>query len=719
MGSTTGTKKFIDTEDFMRGAEGETTRGKKAEGKLFHYAWTQENQSQHPETALASPLLDLHKTSDVDDIKPRQVRRARRVLRLRREIIGSPGGPEDAADSMQEVRRLQRRIVETYLEGRREHFGPEQCLPFEGAVAMVRENRDIFLNIKFMDEAPHIRATLQTLLNQKRVDMSRVVIIGVDNNSTDGSDEIVKEMASAHNTKARIIYTNQPTPGGGSAARFGVDRCIATIHQMCLHDGNWDRLEKAVIAVSDGDTVYHHHLLNEIVDILDNDPSVDGVMPFLVYKFTAALRLFSNYTPVFPDDLQARVDPGTAIEVHVDLSHTGAHDVLPRWGRRRIGDRLMELDAGDDTTLSVELKHRDSAGRQFGVLRDARGNHAYLFEDRSLVLSEAPVSGTDAALVFLENGGVEREEKWRWHSAIGHDMFLMWAFLGMGLPEEMIFPDTSDALKMFRAWSFSVGGQHQLSRPDLPIVTGTDYQSGRILQAVGNTVRLGPSHAYAETEIDRLIKMIRNMARQQSVFYGETRSDGLARSSGMYLHMTRIQDVVEKEIVDYPDEFFQTVFFPERLLFPLRWMLQNAVRFYAHYEPEAQEIVREKILNLIFSAASAETIECASLGEENIKAIREAEYCKKLEIAERIAEDIIDSFYPEIMTFYKETLRSFFTSQRVAGRHYEWLLDDLEETPSAIAEARAKVHPSAVWQGEEFVIDSDRGQVVRLRAAKN
>ncbi len=101
----------------------------------------------------------------------------------------------------------------------------------------------------------------------------------------------------------------------------------------------------------------------------------------------------------------------------------------------------------------VPLAHVDEYGRRFGVIRDPAGRFGYVFSDRTLTLAEAPVSGFDAALVFLENGAVRRDEKWRWHSVIGHDLFLYWAFAGMALPEAMVFPDTSDALKTFRVWS--------------------------------------------------------------------------------------------------------------------------------------------------------------------------------------------------------------------------------------------------------------------------
>ncbi|HLJ87840.1 MAG TPA: glycosyltransferase family A protein [Candidatus Angelobacter sp.] len=701
---------------------------------LFHYAWTQKNQCHPPEAALESPLLALNKTSDVNDIEPEQIADARRVLRLKRELAqasrnagGSPEGEfslasaKEAADRTEwirnEVRVLQRRIVERFLRGRRKYYGEEQCRPFDNAHELALEGRNIFIIIKFMDEAPHIKATLQSLIHQQQLDMGRVVIVTADNNSTDGSDQIVKEVIAANKSKARIIYTNQTTPGGGSAARYGVDRCIATIYEMCLHDSNWDRLQSSYIGVSDGDTVYHHHLVKENVALMEEDQTVDGVMPFLAYKLTAALRLFRNYACSFPEDLALYAEPGATL-VPVNLSNTDAQELIPRSGRKLLNDRTMRLEIQDHPAVTIPLANKDSRGRRFATLQDEKGHKAYILDDRTLVLAEAPVSGLDGPMVFLENSGVKPDEKWRWHAVIGHDLFLYWAFVGMGIPEEMVYPDTSDALKMFRTWSFAIGGQHQLSRPDLKIVTGTDYQSGRVLQATGCTVRLGPAYAYTETEIDRLTKMIRNFSNQQSVFYGETRGSAIERASGLYLHMTRIQLAVEEEIRDYSDEFFQQIAFPERVLFPLRWMFQNAIRFYAHYEPEAQQAVRERFLDVIFAPEVADQIE-QKWFRGNMNAIREAEYTQLLCMAEQIAEGIIANHYRDIMVFYKATLRSFFHAQKVQYHFYEWLLEGLESSRNAIAEERPRVHPSVVWQGKEFVIDSQRGQVTRMRNDRN
>lgn len=572
-----------------------------------------------------------------------------------------------------------------------------------------------------MDEAPHIRATLKSLVNQKSIDMGRVVIVAVDNNSTDGSDEIVKSIIAENTSRARVIYTNQSTPGGGSAARFGVDRVIATVYEMCLHDSDWERLERAMIAVSDGDTVYHPQLLAENVAILDTDPTVDGVMPFLTYKYTAALRLFAEYTPSFPEDLRPHANLADAVAVPVDLSTIEAHTKIPRHQRRAIDDETIELmiidRKGVETRQVIKLSNHGTLGRRFAVLIDDEGHLAYVLSDRIIVLDEAPVLGTDAALVYLEKDSVRKDEKWRWHALIGHDLFLGWAFERMGLPEEMIFPDTSDALKMFRVWSFAVGGQHQLKRSDLNIVTGTDYQSGRILQVVGNAIRLGPAYAYSETEIDRLIKMIRNFAKKQSVFYGETRSSNIERASGLYLHMTRIQNAVENEVRNFSEDFFRDIVFPERLLFPLRWMLQNAVRFYAHSDPRARDIVEQRVLGTIFSPETVARIKKRWLTETTIVTIRSVEYIHKQARAEKVAEGIIKEHYSEIMSFYKKTLQSFLDAHQVEPKHYSWLLEDLEQLRNALLEERPHVHPSAVWQDKEFVIDGARGQVIEIRSS--
>ncbi len=660
----------------------------------YHHRWTGQNQLEPPETALDSPLLDLGRSSDVDPLLADQLADARTVLRER---------------PFADVTALQRDIVERFLVRRRARFGPEQSAPLPDVPALVREGRDVFIVVKFMDEGPHLADTLHSLLNQE-FDAGRVVILAVDNDSTDGSDAIVRDAIAANRTAARLVYRNQATPGAGNAARLGVDTCIATVLEMCRLDGRWDRLQSATVAVSDGDTVYHPATLDSIARIFAAQPAVDGVMPFLTYKFTAALRLLQEYRPLVPAALAERATAGAPTLTSVDLSTVRAFDALPRWGRQTVagGIRLAIRDDHGGGRIDVPLPNVAPDGRRFGVLADPPGHVAYVLEDRTLVLAEAPVSGFDAALVFLENGGVRPDEKWRWHAVVGHDLFLYWAFRGMGLPEGMVYPDTSDALKTFRVWSFAIGGQHQLRRPGLRIATGSDYQSGRVLQAVGCTSRLAPAEAFAETETDRLIKMARNFTQRQSVFYGETRGAALDRATGLYVHMTRIQGDIERELRAYPDEVFEQTVFPERVLFPLRWMLQNAIRFAAHGERERQ-LVRGRVF-------------AALLGEPDpalpLDGFAEVPYAEKQALAERLAEDLIAAHYPAIMAFYQSTLRSFMTAHRVAPDRYEWLLEGLAESRNAVVERPPRTDPAAVWAGSEFDIDAERGQVVRMRAGE-
>jgi len=639
----------------------------------------------------------------VDPVLPEQVRQARQVL-LAREAAGGAPVPD-----------LQRQVVQRFLAGRAGHFGATQCAPFDEAADLAREGRDVFLVVKFMDEAPHLEATLRSLLNQDGVDPGRVVIVATDNNSADGSDRIVKEMAAACSTRARIIYLNQAVPGAGNAARLGVDRCLATVLRMCELDGNWDRLQNALIAVSDGDTVYHPHLLRETLRIFEDCPTVDAVMPFLSYKLTAALRLFAGHRPAMPERLHpfARLDRATATQV--SLAGETAFEQMPRWLRRPRTDDLMELGLSGGGVLTVALCNRDEEGRRFGVLRDPAGRLAYVLADRTLVLAQAPVSGHDAALVYLENGGVAADQKWRWHGLIGHDLFLYWLFAGLGVPEEVIYPDTSDALKTIRAWAFAIGGQHQLRRPGLRIVTGSDYQSGRVLQAVGAMVRLGPAGAMAQTEIDRLIKMVRNLVGDQAVFYGNIRSTALERASGLYVHMTRIQGDIEEEVRGYEDAAFRSTVFPERILFLLRWLLQNTMRFYAHEEDEARRIVAGRVLVPMFGERAA-AIERDWFAGGCLDAVRAAGADERLDVAERLAERFIAANYPELLRLYADTLRDFFVRQHVAAQHYEWLFDGLQTAPNAIVVRPRDVNPAAVWDGEEFVIDVARGQVLSMRA---
>lgn len=674
---------------------------------LYQHKWTDQNQQEPPETALDSPLLDLARTSDVDPLLPEQVADARAVLRTRRSLVET--GQEDLVE---EVLAGQRRVVERFLAGRRARFGSEQSQPLPDTPTLAREGRDIFVVIKFMDEAPHLDATLRSLLQQD-VDPTRVVILAVDNNSTDGSDAIVKQTIERYRGPVRLVYLNQSTPGAGHAARLGVDTCIATVYAMCEHDGRWERLQTATIAVSDGDTVYHPSTLRTVSRLLEANPTVDGVMPFLTYKFTAALRLFRNFSWVPPAEL-AR-DDATAVLVPVDLSSVRGHAALPRQ-QRQLGSEGMRLQCADGTTVNVPLDQRDTHGRRYGIIQDSAGHLGYVFEDRSLILTEAPVSGVDTALTFLDNGGVQRDEKWRWHAVIGHDLFLHWAFRGMGLPEQMIHPDTSDALKTFRVWSFAIGGQHQLRRPDLRIATGSDYQSGRVLQAVGATSILGPADVFAETETDRLMKMVRNLVRQQAVFYGDTRAAALDRATGLYVHMTRIQQDIEAEILAYDDTLFEQIVFPERVLFPLRWILQNAIRFYAH-GPQERQIVQERVLATMFGPAARAAIERDVLTPDALHSLEQARYDAKQTVAEQLAETVIAAHYPDIMDFYLRTLRDFFTAHQIAAPTYEWLLEGLRESRNALAEKRPPIDPRVVWSGDEFEIDTDRGQVLRIRKA--
>jgi hypothetical protein len=667
----------------------------KASETPYHHLWTDRNQLEPPETALHSPLLDLGRSSDVDPLLPEQVADARQVLRDRRAGRGT------------DVRDGQRRIVERFLAGRRDRFGAEQSRPLPGVPALVREGRDIFIVVKFMDEAPHLAATLRSLVHQD-VEPGRVVILAVDNNSTDGSDAIAKNLIAGNATPVRLLYLNQAMPGAGNAARLGVDTAIATVYEMCRLDGRWERLQTATVAVSDGDTVYHPAVVRTVAGMLAAQPTVDGVMPFLTYKFTAALRLLRDYTPALPDELAACAPDATPTPVPVDLSTVLGYDALPRAGREPYPGGIR-LALPDGATTGVPLSHVDGHGRRFGVIADPRGRRGYVFADRTLVVADAPVAGFDAALVFLENGGVRRDEKWRWHAVIGHDLFLYWSFHGMGLPERMVYPDTSDALKTFRVWAFAIGGQHQLRRPGLRIATGSDYQSGRVLQAVGATSRLGPAEAFAETETDRLIKMVRNFMRRQSVFYGETRGAALDRATGLYVHMTRIQPDIEAELRGYPDEAFEHTVFPERVLFPLRWLLQNAIRFLAQGAAE-RDIVRARVFAPMFGPDAVDVVPESALRE-----LTEAPYAEQQSIAERLAEGLIAAHYPAIMAFYTATLRGFFAAYGVAPGHYEWLLDGLERSRNAVVEQPPRVDPAAVWEGAEFDIDVERGQVVRMR----
>jgi hypothetical protein len=700
--------------------------------RVVHDLWTRRRQHEPPETALGSPLLALHASSDVDPVLPEQIADARSLLRALRSTVAGPraqtrpgpgrgpvgqGGPVGQAGPAESADELRRRIVARFLSGRRGHFGSGQCAPLDEVELFVAEGRDVFVVVKFMDEAPHLAATLHSLLGQRGVDPGRVVIVAADNNSTDGSDRVVAEVSKRNRTAVRVVHLNQSTPGAGNTARLGVDRCIATVYRMCELDGDWSRLHHAVIGVSDGDTVYHPRLLGELLRIFDTEPATEAVMPFLTYKLTAATRLFAGHLPADPAQLAAAAGAGPATATEVDLTDAAAFTRFPRHERRherrRDGDGVMLLGGWGGPPLRVQLRHVDHHGRRFGVLRDPAGRLGFVLGDRTLVLAEAPATGDDTTLVFLENGGVRPEEKWRWHALIGHELFLRWLFAGNGVPVEMVYPDTSDALKLVRAWAFAIGGQHQLRRPGLRIVTGSDYQSGRVVQAAGGTVRLAPADAYAETEIDRLAKMVRNLARDQSVFYGALRSSALERASGLYVHMTRIQPAVEQEVRTYPDSFFQDVVFPERVLLSLRWVLQNALRLAAHGTPLARKLVRERVLARAF--AHPGTVEQRWFGEERLRALRAASPDEHVDLAEAMADGLIAERHRELMHWYTSTLRDYFHHQRVPQECYEWLLTGVEHARNAVTERPAPVDPSIVWDGAEFALDLTRGQAVAMR----
>jgi len=209
--------------------------------------------------------------------------------------------------------------------------------------------------------------------------------------------------------------------------------------------------------------------------------------------------------------------------------------------------------------------------------------------------------------------------------------------------------------------------------------------------------------------------MIRNFVRRQSVFYGETRSAALERATGLYVHMTRIQNEIERELRDdYDDEVFAQTAFPERVIFPLRWMLQNAVRYAAHGEPE-HETVRARVLRVMFRPDTAARIDRDILTPVALSAVADATFHRKQELAERVAETIITDHYVEIMEFYQATLRDFFAAHDVPERCWSWLLDGMAESRNALREQPPKVDPAAVWEGAEFDIDVARGQVVGLR----
>jgi hypothetical protein len=192
----------------------------------------------------------------------------------------------------------------------------------------------------------------------------------------------------------------------------------------------------------------------------------------------------------------------------------------------------------------------------------------------------------------------------------------------------------------------------------------------------------------------------------------------MERATGLYVHMTRIQTDLEQELRGYPDEIFEHTVFPERILFPLRWMLQNAVRFYAH-GPAERDVVRERVLNIMFSPQTVAEIERSVLSEQALRALAHAPFADKQLLAEVAAERVIGSHYPEIMAFYTRTLRHFFARHQVPPQACEWLLHGVIESRSALTQRPPEVDVAAVWDGEEFEVDIGRGQVVRMFHREN
>lgn len=680
------------------------------------------NASRPVSEMLDSELVSLAYTSDVPDPDPKQFELAKkaifaRALLIKQEIDPSKENSEDSEGFY----LICREIVDSHLESRKSYFGPSQCEPLPDVEELTKDNRDIFIVIKFMDEAPHIKATIQSLLNQKNINHRRIVIVAADNMSKDGSSEIVKELIRENSTEIKMFYIQQETPGGGSTARYGVDRCLATIAEMCETDGDYSRLQRARIAVSDGDTVYHPNLVADSAQTLDRYQEVDGVMPFLLYKITACHRFFKRYVARRPAQLNSFIDNNKEKIVVFPYSLANSEDLrrFPRAARRVLSEAgqpgvMLGVDLNNDSLFVPFVASIDS-GLRFGVAEDENGNRAYVFEDRTITLEQAAVSGDETALISLENNVINKDEKWKWHALIGHDLFLTWSFQKMGLSEELILPDTSDALKIFRAWSFAVGGQHQLSRPNMERVTGTDYQSGRVIQSFGGQTVLGSSKAYTETEVDRLAKMIRNFANDQSVFYGHTRSRGLERASGLYLHMTSIQDQVEAEVSDYGDSFYEQIAFPERIIFPFRWMLQNFIGYYARANASDRETVANKSFKVIFDESTWTSIQLLIVTNDELLKLNRLPFEKFRERCEELSEDILIMFWKPMMEFYTRTLTSYFDDHHLEAHLYDWLLTDLTTCRNALSENRPDIDPNEVWASPEFVIDHERGQVLNIK----
>ncbi|AJY50072.1 glycosyltransferase [Halomonas sp. KO116] len=588
------------------------------------------------------------------------------------------------------------------MENRVGYYGNDQVITLNDYKALTNEKRDTFVVIKFMDESPHIRATLKSILNQK-YEMERLVVVAVDNNSTDGSDEIVKSVINETVTDARIYYVNQFMPGGGNAARYGVDACISTIYNMCKLDNDWSRLQHCSIAVTDGDTVYTEGVLKEIDFQLKSNIDIDGVMPFLIYKITSTVRFFNNYVPLSEDF--SNLDQSLFIKVDFPLCGSLAYEELKLSNRIKYFNTIFSRD-----DFAVHTNEKLS----YIVLIDKEGNKAKLYIDGQLLLEQSTVSGDDRSLVYLNNNYIERNEKWKWHTLVGHDIFLRSLYTMFSFPEEAILPDTSDALKTFRCWSFSIGGQHQLSRPGLKIVTGTDYQSGRIHKAVGCRIVLANAEEYSETEIDRLAKMIRNFNKNQNIFYGDARSSSLERASGLYLHMTRIQTKIEEEVKKYDDNFYKETAFPERILFPLRWVLKNSILFSILSSQSISEEIEKLVFLPLLGLKNLNEIKKNILNHSCQKEIISSEHEAREEKAEKIAEKMIEMSFDHIMFFYKKVLGEYFKFSGVDSDAYKWLLEDVGDIECALLKGKIAIDPAEAWRSEEYVIDQDRGQVVDI-----
>jgi hypothetical protein len=612
---------------------------------------------------------------------------------------------------------LCKEIVDEHLRARAALFGAEQCAPFDEASVLGAEGRDIFLVIKFMDEEPHIRSTIDSLLTQKDVDLSRIVLVGVDNMSSDRSGEIFREARDTNSGPVRMIYCRQTVSGGGSAARLGVDRCIATVRAMAEARGDLSLLHRARIAVSDGDTIYHPGLVADGAQVFDRHHDIDGVMPFLTYKLSACLRLFDGWRKRDPASLLASAAHCASdfVRIELPLDTVLAYECFPR-GRRRAGVTGVELGLADGGSLQAPYVGSIETGERFGVLVDPDGNRALVFEDRFLVLERAPVAGYDSSLVYLENGRVGLSEIWRWHSLIGHDLFLLWSFTVMGLSRDFILPDTSDALKAFRVWAFSVGGQHQLRRPGTERVTGTDYQSGRVLQCFGARTVLGSPQAHSETEIDRLAKMIRNFANAQSVFYGNTRAGALERASGLYLHMTRIQDKIEAEVRGYSEALYESVVFPERLLFPLRWMVQNFICAYCVADSRERAHVAARSFVILLDEGAWRAVRADILTDAELDAMNTLGFEALRARCEHLAEAVICANWGVLIAFYERTLRRFFLDHGIDESVYGFLLEPLQSCRNSLLEERPPVDVNDVWSSHDFVVDRERGQVLDIGA---